>query len=261
MLIRRGEETKMRFSLLTYKKEEYEATVSTQTFPPNVKLHDITYERERRENLGDCRAELLGHDVYTISYADVGHGVVYVLKPGDRVAVEINTSADPCFLQHDTLYNNIPVFGAKCGCTKRRKEYMIFELPLRIHGSLPSKTSNILIAEYKGDRVLEIVQDADENDYDYYLTTFIYELPNKNAEFGSVEVEGAAWYSAYSLRSFALFYMERDSWERKYTLEGCCNDENPALIIPMLIRRGETAEVRFTVDGKTYTAAVSDRRT
>jgi len=254
ILIRRDGEAKVRFSVLYSidKEEEYEVVVSTKTFPPDIRFRDLTYERERRKNLGDCRAEKLSYDVYTIRYADIGHGIIYVLNPGERVAVEINTSVDPCFLQHE-LDNNIPVFGTKCECTKLRRRYMIFELPLRIRGQL-KKHSNVLIAEYKGDRVLEIVDGAD---YDYYLTTFVYEAEDKNAKFSNVEVEGAVWYSPYFLRSYELLYMdEQGNWETKYTLANCCNDEIPTLIIPMLIRRNGKATVRFKVGDKTYSAVV-----
>lgn len=252
ILIRRGEEVKVRFTLHTTKDEDYEVTISTKTFPPNIRFRDLTYERERRENLGECRAEKFGYDVYDIRYASLGHGIVYALKPGDRVAVEINTSADPCFLQHDELSNNLPAFGTKCECTKRRRRYTLFELPLRIHGRIKER-GNVLITEYKGDRVLEVI---DGSDYDYYLTTFVYEAEDKGAEFSNIEVEGAVWHSVYFLRSFALLLNEKGNWEYMYTLAGCCNDEVPALIIPMLIRRGEKAEVRFKVGDKTYSAVV-----
>jgi len=266
ILIRRSGEAKVRFSILYSidKEEEYEVTISTKTFPPDIRFRNLTYERKRRENLGDCRAEKLSYDVYTVSYADIGHGIVYMLNPGERVAVEINTSADPCFLQYDELDNNIPAFGTKCGCTKLWRKYMIFELPLRIRGQLKKRGDvnlsnalhgNVLIAEYKGDRVLEIV---DGTDYDYYLTTFVYEAEDKNAKFSNVEVEGAVWYSVYFLHSYELLYMdEQGNWKLKYTLANCCNDEIPTLIIPMLIRRGERAVVRFKVgDKKTYNAIV-----
>jgi hypothetical protein len=255
ILIRRGEETKVRFSVWYYtgKEEEREVTISTKTFPPTVSFRNLTYERERRENLGDCRAEKLSYDVYTIRYAGIGHGIAYMLKPGDRVAVEINTSADPCFLQPEELDNTLPAYGTKCECTKLRRKYMLFELPLRIRGRVKER-GNVLVAEYKGNGVLEI---ADGADYDYYLTTFMYESEDKNAKFSSIEVKNAVWYSAYFLHSYELLYMdENGNWERMYTLANCCNDEIPALIIPILIRRGEKAEVKFKVGDKNHSVVV-----
>ncbi len=253
MLIRRGEEAKIRFSVIESEEREYEAVISTQSFLPVVRVRDITYEEERRENLGEC-ADRLDYDVYNIRYANIGHGIQYLLKPGDKVAIKVNPSANPCLLQYDVLDTTLPVFGTKCECTQLRRRYMIFELPIRIRGRV--SRWDVIIAEYRGDGVLEII---DGNDYDYYLTTFIYTPPDRRAiKFENVEVEGAVWYSAYFLRHFALLVRDGDSWEWMYRLAGCCNDEIPALIVPMLIRRGEKAVVKFTIDGRTYSAVVSD---
>jgi hypothetical protein len=223
------------------------------------------YRRWREKNLGDCYAERLDYSVGNIVSAVIGRGVENILRPGDKIAIDLNVIEDPCFIKKkgDEIYveGDIPIGSSYCRCKHSDfDEYTFVYLPLYIRGTLPKKrdappppddynellayaiTYNKLhvIAEYKGNGILEIVPTADE--FDYYLATFFY-VPHTDSEFNVESVTGAVWYSAYDW-SYSGVYNLMESG--RIELSACC-DEFPKLIVLALIKHGEEAKVRFSV--------------
>jgi hypothetical protein len=223
------------------------------------------YRRWREKNLGACK-DRFDYDVYDVERGVIGEGLLNVLKPGDRVAVDLNEFANPCFARKEgnEVYvdGNIPLDGDSCDCGEFYV-YEIYELPLYIHGVLPKKPdappppSNynemmaymhqynklFVTAQYKGNGVLEIIGDGEKNEYDYYLATFFYD-PQTDAEFNLESVEGAVWYSAYDWSGSTMYNLLDGG---RLVLSGCC-DEVSTLIVLALIKRGEKAKVRFSVN-------------
>jgi len=235
------------------------------------------YRRWREKNLGACK-DRFDYSVYDVERGVIGEGILNVLKPGDRVAVDLDVFVDPCFARRegDEIYyvdGNIPIDGDSCDCGEFYV-YVIYELPLRIYGVVPKKPytpppppSNdynelikymylyvktymylygklFVTAQYKGDGVLEIIGDGEKNEYDYYLSIFKFKyVPDTYSTFGLEGVEGAIWYSAYEWSHSTLYKLTEGGLS---VLTGCC-DKVPTLIVPMLIKRGEEAKIKFTV--------------
>jgi hypothetical protein len=224
------------------------------------------YRRWREKNLGACK-DRFDYSVYNIERGVIGEGLLNVLKPGDRVAVDLDVFVDPCFVRKEgnEVYvdGNIPVDRDRCDCGEFY-EYEIYELPLRIYGVLPKKpdappppsdeynelitymflySKLIVTAQYKGDGVLEIVGDGERNEYDYYLSIFTY-TPDTYATFYLEDVEGAVWHSAYEWSYSTLYKLTEGGLS---VLTGCC-DKVSTFIVLALIRRGEEAKIRFSLE-------------
>jgi hypothetical protein len=223
------------------------------------------YRRWREKNLGACK-DRFGYSVYAVNRGVIGEGLLNVLKPGDKVTVDLNVFVDPCFVRKkgDEVYvdGNIPIVRDRCDCGEFY-EYVIYELPLRIYGVLPKKRGappppsddyNDLVtymflyskltvtAQYKGGGVLEIIGDGEENEYDYYLSIFTH-TPNTYATFYLENVEGAVWHSAYEWSYSTLYKLTEGGLS---VLTGCC-DKVSTFIVLALIRRGEEAKIRFSL--------------
>jgi hypothetical protein len=221
------------------------------------------YRRWREKNLGACK-DRLDYSVYNVNRGVIGKGILDVLKPGDRVTVDLDVYVDPCFVRKkdNEVYvdGNIPVDSDLCDCGEFY-EYAIYELPLRIYGALPKKrgappppsddyndliaymslySETLVTAQYKGDGILEIIGDGNKNEYDYYLSIFVH-TPNTYAMFYLEDVEGAIWYSAYVWSHSGLYKLTEGGVS---VLTGCC-DKVSTFIVPALIRRGEEAKIRF----------------
>jgi len=256
------------------------------------------YARWRMKNLGECYSSRLDYDIGEVYHGVIGEGIQNVLKPGDKVAVELYMSADPCLIhkRNNEVYVEgfIPVISERCKCSDIYV-YEIYSLPLHIRGILPRKRGappppddyndlrqhvyvynnlrhvvynkfvvyNRLLAttEYKGNGTLEIIPSADENDYDYYLSIFTY-VPHTDSSFDVESVTGAVWYSVYDW-SYSSMYNLVDGG--RLVLSGCC-DAFTTLIAPMLVRRGEEARIRFAVkpyglDEERYEAIITAAET
>jgi hypothetical protein len=122
-----------------------------------------------------------------------------------------------------------------------------------------------VVAEYKGDGVLEV---TDGTDYDYYLATLWLWFNAYDDETGKLnyptykveKVEGMAWYSVYA-RNGRSVASEDDGGEiggEMADLGACCEDEPWSMfIILALIRRNEVAKIRHSVDGGRREVAIS----
>jgi len=227
------------------------------------------YEEWRKKNLGDCYSERLDYDVGELVAAIIGESVLSVLKPGDKILADIGISAtvDPCFmtLKDGAVYidGRIPVNHLYCRC-REFNAYAIVKLSLYMRGALQLRhdekvglidmngvpapvwlPQKPVVAEYKGDGVLEVVSDG-AKDYDYFLKVFIFGAHSTLASFSVDNVTGVVWHETYewTMRG-TLYNLLTGEWQ--YAPGYDCCEQAPELIIPMLIRRGEEAKIRFSV--------------
>ena len=226
------------------------------------------YARWRMKNLGECYSSRLDYDIGEVYHGVIGEGIQNVLKPGDKVLAELYVLADPCFIhkRDNEVYveGSIPVVGEYCKCSDIYI-YEIYSLPLHIRGVLPKERQDAppppddfnellqyvyvynkwyAIAEYKGNGILEIVPSTNEDDYDYYLPIYKYR-PHTDSVLDVDDVTGAVWYSAYDWSYSTMHNLLEGGG---MVLSGCCDAYPPTLIVPMLVRRGEEAKMRFSVD-------------
>ncbi|MFZ8809622.1 MAG: hypothetical protein ACO2PN_16155 [Pyrobaculum sp.] len=223
------------------------------------------YEEWRRKNLGDCYANELDYSIGEIVTATIGEGIVDALNPGDKVLIALDTSADPCMKIDGYVKGYVPVYSEHCRCKRSEYDaYAIVQLPLYIrHSVLRERKYNIpplspeeklswfiyvkslVVAEYKGDRVLEIV---DTDDYDYYLHVAMVGITYDDPVY-DVDVEGAVWHVVYYVAYSDTIYDQHKN--RIAELDVCCYDEAWwYLIVLALIRRNEIAKIKYLDSGK-----------
>ncbi len=226
------------------------------------------YEEERRRNLGECYAERLDYDVLYVYDTTIARSILGVLKPGDKILLELALSIDPCFTterKNSGVYvkGYLPYVSTYCRC-KRVEYFEVFSmvtLPLYVYGFVENVENDyaFVVAEYKGDGKLEIVQNADINDYNYYLEMFSFGAHSTVAGFDVKKIEGAVWYEVYEWAGDIVRNLSTNEW---YWASMCCEDDAPELLIPLLIRRGEEAKIRFSViehEEEEYEAVISAR--
>jgi len=254
------------------------------------------YETRRRERLGACYSERLSFDIGSMVTTTLGEGVLSVLKTGDRLLLALNVDADPCLTKQvdgrTHLGGYIPIYSDVCRCRySEYDDFMLIRTPLYIHGPLNTvleMSSHVfkslysskedettfvhayynfyerlfVVAEYKGDGMLEV---TDSTDYDYYLATLWLWFNAYDDETGDLnypaykveEVEGVVWYSVYA-RNGRSVTSEGGSDSKIVDLGACCEgDPWSMFIILALIRRDEVAKIRYSVDGGRCEVAIS----
>ncbi len=217
------------------------------------------YEEWRRKNLGDCYAEKLEYSIGEVATATIGEDVLNVLKPGERVLFALDEDEDPCITKtingKTYLEGYAPIYSIRCRCERGDfDDFVIIQSPLYIRGSLMPRrfeiprslppderlswyiyVRSLIVTEYKGDGVFEIV---DTDDYDYYFATFFTSL-----DYDVEEVEGAVWHATYEWY-YSSVYDLRSGKKKVAYLSPCC--DLSMLIILALIRRNEVARIRTT---------------
>jgi hypothetical protein len=225
------------------------------------------YEEWRKKKLGECYAQRLSYSVGEIVVVELGKSILDVLKPGDRVLIALDTSADPCIIDNYYVEGYVPIYSKHCRCKRGEYDvYAIVQLPLYIRGALRERRYNIpplsdyevlswfiyrnrlVVAEYRGDGIVEIV---DTDDYDYYLHLGILGTTYDNSlyNFDDIEIEGAAWHDFYYVAYSDTIY----DWHRNKVaeLDICCYDDVWSYFITLLlIRHNEVAKVRYLDGGR-----------
>ncbi len=229
------------------------------------------YEEWRRKDLGDCYAERLDYNIGTMVDVTIGKGILGVLKPGDKVLINIGLDAfvDPCFMtiRDNAVYIDgyIPIADTYCTWCSNFDAYGVVKLYLRMRGVLPLRYDDkmdfiyangvplpiwpygkFVVAEYKGNGVLEVISSDDVKDYDYYLAKFTFGAHSTIAKFNVDSVVGATWHEAYEWTSHRYF-VDLYTGEWQYAPGYKCCEQAPLLIVPTLVRRGEEARIRFFV--------------
>jgi len=212
--------------------------------PANLlKAEEKEYEEWRRKKLGDCYYERLDYSVCNLYDVEVGSGVLNILKPGDKVVIEFDVEdidfIDPCFVKkkvdEETYYveGYVPFYSEHCRCKRAEcDDFVILRLPLYIRGQVKA-SSKFVVVRYMGNGVAEIVE---TNDYDYYFGVDFYDHLES--------VQGATWHAIYDWDSYRIYNL-RDNRVLEYST--CCFDDyySSTYIVAMLIKRGETARVRY----------------
>jgi hypothetical protein len=215
----------------------------------------------------------------------LGEGVLNVLKPDDKVLLALNVDTDPCLTKqvdgHTYLDGYVPIYSKVCRCPySEYDDFMIIRSPLYIRGRLKTVLDisaqvfkslyssedertfvhayynfyekSFVVAEYRGNGVLEISGGAD---YDYYFVTLWLWFNAYDDETGDLnyptykveETEGVTWYSVYVRNGRSV---TSEDGNEIADLGVCCEDDPWSMfIILALIRRGENAKILHSVDG------------